>query len=68
MVCAVFDNRPILQNINAMGIAHGGETVCDHEACALATQVLQRLLHKAFGMIVECGSCFIEQQKWRVFQ
>ncbi len=58
----------ILDHHDAVGAAHRGKPVRDHEHGAAAHQIVQRGLHQRFRLAVERGSGFVQNQDWRIFQ
>jgi hypothetical protein len=60
-VASEFDDAAFFEDADPIGLAHGGEAVGDDEASAVGSEVFKRVLHEAFGAVVECGGCFVEQ-------
>src|SRR5579872_6856274 len=58
----------VLDHHDAIGTAHGGEPVRDHEHRAAAHQIMQRRLHQGFRLAVKRGSGFVKNKDWRIFQ
>ena len=62
----LLDNAAIIHNQNAVGPADGGETMGNHNACAVCQGSLDSLFHKHFRFRIHvCGS-FIQHQDSRV--
>jgi hypothetical protein len=61
-------SRPWSSTHDAVGLLHGGKAMRNDKAGAVRAKVFERLLHEAFGAVVECGGRFIEQEQRRIFE
>lgn len=69
-VRATFRDLAVFEDDDEVAVVDGAQSVGDEDGRALlvledAVDVLQQGL---LGMRVECGGCFVEEQKWRVLQ
>ena len=58
----------LVDDDDAIGVAHGGQAVGDHQHGAAAHEVGQRLLHHELALGVEVGRRLVEDQDRRVLQ
>ena len=66
-VRAGFSNLAVLQHDDAVGVFDGRQTVRDHEGRATFHEPFERGLHLAFGLRIQCGRRFVQDQDRRVF-
>ena len=65
IVRALLNHAAMVEDVDAVGVAHGAQAVGDDEAGAMRHEMLQRLLNLPFGLGIDAGSGFIEQQnRW----
>ena len=62
VVAADFDNAAAFERQDAIGVAHGGETMGDDENGAAFGEALQRVLHLRFWMCVESAGGFVSSR------
>ena len=65
---ALFDELTVVEDANAVGLLDRGESVCNDEAGAVRTKIFEGFLDEAFGVVVERGGGFIEQQQRWIFK
>jgi hypothetical protein len=65
---ATLDDPTGLEHQDQIRLAHGRETVRDHERGAAAHHVLQRLLHPRLGRRIQRAGGFVQDQDWRVLE
>ena len=51
-----------------VGVLDGRQAVGDSHRCARLHEALQRVLHEAFALGVECRCSLVEDENWRVLQ
>ena len=51
-----------VQNENAVGVAHRGKAVGDHQRCPVCGELLDRLLDEGLAFCIERAGGFVEQQ------
>ena len=51
-----------------VGVLDGRQAVGDSHRCARLHKALQRVLHEAFALGVECRCSLVEDENWRVLQ
>jgi len=61
IVRAFLDDPPLVHDDDAVGLANGGEAMCDHQGGAIAHQPVERVLHEPFAFRVEGAGGLIEQ-------
>ena len=57
-----FDDTPLIQHINDVGITDSGKPVRYDKRRAITHEILKRLLHDTLGGVVERGSRLVQQQ------
>ena len=67
-VAAGLDDPAAVDDVDAVGAAHGRQAVGDQERRAAGHQPLQRLLHLRLALGVERAGRLVEQQDRRVLQ
>ena len=65
-MCAVLDDTPLVQNVDVVGVAHGGQAVRDDQNRPPAARSLDRPLDRGFGDAVELAGRFIKDKQVRV--
>lgn len=68
VVSAGFDDLPLFEDVDAVGILNGGEAVGDDDAGAILHQGVEGLLNEEFGLVVDGGGGFIEEEDGRVLE
>ena len=66
IVGAALDDAALLQNHNAVRVAHRGQAVGNHEGGAAVHQAVHAVLHQLLGAGINGGSCLIQNQHRRV--
>src|SRR5204863_549988 len=59
---AAFDDASVLKHQNAIGVAHGGEPVRDHEGGASLHHFRERAVHLRFGERVKVARCLVKNE------
>ncbi len=59
---ALFDDAAFSQHQDAVGLLHRAQAVRDHERGAAAHQLFQRPLQAGFGVAVDAGGGFVQDQ------
>ncbi len=65
---ALFDYLSVFEDVDAVGILDGGETVGDDEGGACGHEVVERVLDELFGLGVHTGGGFIEDEDGLVLE
>ena len=65
---ALLDDAAVLHHQDHVGIADGGQPVCDHEAGAITAQPCHRLLHQQLGPGVDRAGRLVQDQQCRIGQ
>src|SRR5579884_825820 len=68
LVRARVSDGAIFEDDNAIGAAHGGKAMGDHEHGPAGHQVLQRSLDERLGLAVEGGGGFVQYEDGRILQ
>ena len=63
-----FRNAVVRDHDDLVGLADGAEAVGDHDGGAAAGQLFERSLNVPFTVIIQCRSCFVENQNRRILQ
>src|SRR5579863_5237690 len=58
----------VLDHYDAVGAAHGGEAMRDHDDGASSHQILRGGLHQRFGLAIQSGSGFVENKDGSVLE
>mmetsp|Transcript_11563 Transcript_11563/g.29319 ORF Transcript_11563/g.29319 Transcript_11563/m.29319 type:complete len:331 (-) Transcript_11563:430-1422(-) len=68
VVGALLEHAAAAEDNDLVGVAHGGQTVGDHEggALLLEQQVIERLLHNALALVVQRRGGLVEDENGRV--
>ena len=61
---AAFDDAAVLENHDCVGVADGGQAVCDHKRGASAHDAVHAALDELFGARVD-GACGLVQDEHR---
>ena len=57
-----------VKHINLIGILDGRQTVGNGYGSTTLHQSFQRFLYQSFRFCIECRSCLIEDQNWRILE
>src|SRR5215468_3679064 len=68
VVTTRFDDSPILDDEDAVGVHHGMQAVGDDDGRAPLAKVLDGALNLALGFRIERGGCLVEQDEGGVFE
>ena len=59
---AFLDDLAVIEDINPVGVAHGGETMGDDEAGAIRHEPFERALDQFFGFGIDAGGGLVEKE------
>ena len=63
---ALLDNRAVIHDDDAVGGAHGGQSMGDDHRSTIMHQPVQSILHQPLALGIERRRGLIKQQQWRV--
>src|SRR5579863_1440239 len=63
---ALFAEAAFVEDEDAVGVLNGAETMRDDERCAADEQTVERFADQEFGLRVNAGSCFVENEEARI--
>ena len=65
---ALLHQAALVEHQHLVGVFDGRQAMRDHQRGAIGHQPLQRVLHQAFGLVVERGGGFVEDQDRRILE
>ena len=66
IVAAALDDASLFQDNDAVTVAHGRETVRNHERGASRHQLIHTVLHNLFGAGIDGARRFVQNQNRRI--
>lgn len=67
-VGSLLDDVALFEDVDAVGVLDGGESVCDDEGGAVFHEAVEGVLDLAFGFGIDGGGGFVEEEDGCVFE